>query len=67
MKKIIAKVDFTTDDKSYIKGDEINGLNYNQIAKLNEKGFIEPLEYKDLVLIKRELEKPDKKEELKWD
>ena len=66
MKKIIAKIDFTTNDKQYIVGDEINGLNYNQIIKLNEKGFIEPLEYRDLVLIKRELERP-KKEESKWD
>lgn len=62
MKKIIAKIDFTANDKQYIAGDEISGLNYNQIVKLNEKGFIEPLEYRDLVLIKRELEK----EELKW-
>lgn len=62
MKKIIAKIDFTANDKQYIIGDEISGLNYNQIVKLNEKGFIEPLEYRDLVLIKRELEKPKKEE-----
>ncbi len=67
MKKIIAKVDFSANDKQYIKGDEIDGLNYNQIIRLNEKGFIEPLEYRDLILIKRELDKPKKKEELKWD
>ena len=65
MTKIIAKIDFIANDMQYIKGDEIDGLNYNQIVKLNEKGFIEPLEYRDLVLIKRELEKP-KKEEMKW-
>jgi len=62
MKKVIAKIDFTTNNEDYIVGDEINNLSYNQIVKLNEKGFIEPLSYKDLVLIKRELEK--KKEEL---
>ena len=62
MKKIIAQVDFTSNIGNYIKGDEIENLTYDQIVKLNEKGFIEPLEYKDLVLIKRELEK--KKEEL---
>ena len=67
MMKIIAKVDFVANDIQYIKGDEITGLNYEQIVKLNEKGFIEPLEYRDLVLIKRELEKPKKKEETKWD
>ena len=59
MIKIIAKIDFIANDKQYIKGDEINGLNYNQIVKLNEKGFIEPLDYKDLVLVKRELEKEE--------
>ena len=36
---------------------------YNTILELNELGFIEPLTYKDLVEIKRELEKPEKKEE----
>ena len=62
--KIIAKIDFSANDKFYIKGDEITGLNYQQITKLNEKGFIEPLSYKDLVLVKRELEKPKKEERL---
>lgn len=60
--KIIAAKNFTTNNKEYIKGDEIKDLTYNQIVKLNEKGFIEPLSYKDLVLIKREQE--NKKEEL---
>lgn len=62
MKKVIAKTDFTIDKNKYIKGEEVNGLNFKQIVKLNEKGFIEPLYYKDLVLIERELKK--KKEEL---
>lgn len=56
MRKVIAKIDFSANDKYYIKGDEITDLTYIQIVKLNEKGFIEPLEYRDLVLIKRELE-----------
>ena len=60
--KVIAKINFVANEKEYIIGDEINNLTYEQIVKLNEKGFIEPLDYKDLVLIKRELEK--KKEEL---
>lgn len=55
MKKIIAQVDFTTNIGSYVKGEEITGLTYNQIVKLNEKGFIEPLDFKDLVLIEKEL------------
>lgn len=64
MKKIIAKVDFTTTDgREYIAGEEVEINNYYSIIRLNEKGFIEPLTYKDLVLIKRELEK-NKKEEV---
>lgn len=62
MKKIIARKNFTTNKNEYIKGDEIKNLTYNQIVKLNEKGFIEPLSYEDLILIKRELK--TKKEEL---
>lgn len=64
MKKIIARIDFTSNIGSFVKGDEICNLTYEQIVKLNEKGFIEPLEFKDLVLIKRELEKPKKEEKL---
>lgn len=64
MKKIIARIDFIANNEFYIKGDEINNLTYEQIVRLNEKGFIEPLEYRDLVLIKRELEKPKKEERL---
>jgi len=56
MKKIIAIKDFVAGGKSFIVGDEIKTKNYEAIVKLNEKGFIEPLGYKDLVLIKRELE-----------
>ena len=59
MKKIIASKDFTTNIGNYVKGEEIQNLTYNQIVKLNEKGFIEPLDYKDLVQIERELK--DKK------
>lgn len=74
MKKIIARVDFQAfingELKSHIKGDEITGLKYQQIAKLNEMGFIEPLDFKDLVVIKREIENPKKdtkiKEEDAW-
>ena len=61
MKKVIAKIDFTSNIGNYVAGDEIKDLTYEQIVKLNEKGFIEPLNYKDLVLIERELKK---KEEL---
>lgn len=64
MKKIIAKIDFVANDRNYIKGDEITDLTFNQIVKLNENGFIEPLDYKDLVLVKRELENKKKEERL---
>ncbi len=63
MKKIIAKIDFTSNKGSFVKGDELSNLTYNQIVKLNELGFIEPLDYKDLVLIKREIENPKAKKE----
>ena len=59
--KIIAKIDFTANGEMYIAGEEIKDLTYEQIVRLNEKGFIEPLTFKELTLIKRELEK---KEEL---
>jgi hypothetical protein len=65
MKKVIAQVDFTSNIGNYITGDEITGLSYEQIVKLNEQGFIEPLSYKDLVLIKRELKNPKKENEIK--
>lgn len=62
--KIIASKNFTTKDKNYIKGDELTGLSLKEIVSLNEKGFIEPLTYEDLVLIQRELEnKKNKKED----
>ena len=41
------KKDFTLNDKFYAEGDEIKGT-YEQIAKLNELGFIEPLTRKEL-------------------
>lgn len=65
MKKVIAAKTFTANGVFYIAGDEINGLTFEQIAKLNEKGLIEPLKIEDLALIKRELNKKNKnKEEL---
>lgn len=63
MKKLIAVKDFTAGGKEYIAGDEIKTKNYEAIVKLNEKGFIEPLGYKELVLIKRELEEKNSKKE----
>lgn len=57
MIKIIAKKDFTLNSKKYIVGDEIEIKDIEAITKLNEKGFIEPLSYKDLVILEREINK----------
>jgi len=65
MKKVIAKIDFIANGKNYIVGDEINIKDINAIKRLNEKGFIEPLDYKDLVLIERELNNKVKEENKK--
>lgn len=65
MKKVVAKINFTSNIGDYITGDEINGLTYEQIVKLNEKGFIEPLKYEDLVIIKKELASSKKEYKVK--
>lgn len=59
MKKVIAKKDFILNGNNYIVGDEVKIDNIGAITKLNEKGFIEPLSYKDLVILKREIQKKD--------
>ena len=61
MKKIIAKKDFIVDGNAYIIGDEIDIKDINTIKKLNEKGFIEPLNFKELIILERELKNPLKK------
>ena len=60
MKKLIAKKDFTIDGNAFIKGEEVNIKDIIAIKKLNEKGFIEPLDFKELVIIERELKNPTK-------
>lgn len=57
--KIIASKDFTIGKEAFIKGDEIKTANFETIVKLNEQGFIEPLGYKDLIILKRELDKKE--------
>lgn len=61
--KIIAKINFGINGVYYVKGEEIKDFTYEQIAKLNELGYIEPLDYKDLIFLKRELTYKNKKEE----
>ena len=63
MKKLIAKKDFTLNGDTYIVGDEIKIDDISVIRKLNEKGFIEPLNFKELVIIEREIKKTYNKEE----
>ena len=63
MKKIIAKKDFTIDGNFFIKDEPVEVNDIETIKKLNEKGFIYPLELKDLVILERELKNNIKEEE----
>lgn len=55
MKKLEAKKDFTLDGVNYIVGDVVKVTDIAVIRKLNEKGFIEPLDYRELIILEREL------------
>ena len=46
--KPIAKIDCKINDTYYTKGDEIKVENIEQLNKLNERGFIEPLSQKEI-------------------
>jgi hypothetical protein len=63
MKKLIAKKDFIVDGSPYIKGDAVEVKDIAIIRKLNEKGFIEPLDFKELVIVERQLKNGYKEEE----
>lgn len=63
MKKLIAKKDFTINNCAYIKGEEVDVKDIATIRKLNEKGFIEPLNFKELVIVERQLKNGYKEEE----
>ena len=56
MIKIIAKKDFTRNGEPIFTGDEVKVNSVEELVKLNEKGFIEPLTFKDIVQFKKELE-----------
>lgn len=58
MIKIIAKKDFTRNGEYVFAGDEIKANDISEIVRLNEKGFIEPLTFKEIVQLKKELENP---------
>lgn len=46
--KPIAKIDCKINDTYYTKGEEIKVENIEQLKKLNERGFIEPLSQKEI-------------------
>lgn len=46
--KPIAKIDCQINGIYYAKGDEIEVNNKEQLSRLNEKGFIEPLTQKQI-------------------
>ena len=60
MIKIIAKKDFTRKGEPIFAGDDVKVNSVEELVKLNEKGFIEPLTLKDIVQFKKELENPEK-------
>ena len=64
MDKVIASKDFVLNDKEYLQDEIVEVKTYNEVVKLNENGLIKPLTYKELVLIKRELENKEVENEL---
>ena len=46
--KPIAKIDCQVNGTFYSKGDEIKAVNQEQLQRLNERGFIEPLTQKQI-------------------
>ena len=61
--KPIAKIDCQINGVFYSKGEEIQVDNQEQLNKLNEMGFIEPLTPKEI----QDYFKNNIKEERKWD
>ena len=49
MIKIIAKKDFTRNGEPIFVGDDVKVNSVEELVKLNEKGFIETLTFKDIV------------------
>lgn len=48
MKEIKAKATFSLNGLIYEKGDIVRVSNIDELVRLNEKGFVEPLTAKDL-------------------
>lgn len=61
--KILASKNFIINNTRYLKGEEVKVDNIKQVHKLNELGYIEPLQYEELVKLERYFKD---KEEQKW-
>ena len=61
--KIIARINFIFNGTHYLKDEEVKVDNMEQVHKLNELGYIKPLQYEELVKLERLLKD---KEEQKW-
>ncbi len=63
MKPIKARILFSHKGTWYEKGDEIKVETKEELVKLNEKGFIEPLTFKEIENFGKEETKKRKEEE----
>ena len=61
--KLISKKDFSLNGIIYTKGDEVKVETKEQLIRLNERGFIEPLTQKQIQNFGKE--EPKIKEEIK--
>ena len=62
MRPIKAKMDFYYKDNLYVKGDEIKVETKEELVRLNEKGFIEPISYKEIQDFGKESKKKNEEE-----
>lgn len=63
MKPIKARILFSHKGTWYEKGDEVKVETKEELVKLNEKGFIEPLTFKEIENFEKEETKKRKEEE----
>lgn len=63
MKPIKARILFSHKGTWYEKGDEVKVQTKEELVKLNEKGFIEPLTFKEIENFGKEEPKKRKEEE----
>ena len=62
-----AKIDFILNGKFYEENNEIelDGIKFEEVIKLNEKGYIYPLTTKELYEIKEKIKNSSEKKEVK--